>query len=206
MSAWTRPFGPTTTSEFSRRTFPFISPSIYRSDVPESSPRKRRPGPTREVSTADGALTAVGRAAETNAGVFTNVDFGASTLTSLLFDLLGLEVGFASDDLFHNIRFSLTHDPGPEPGGGSPDCGCQTIVQESRQVNAEVLVVLHQLVPCRFRPIRARWPLPCPGRHGPRPVLGGTGQAANLSNGSLLLVLCRVLYLHEDLVQIGTLE
>jgi hypothetical protein len=39
----------------------------------------------------------VGAAAGTNADGAIGADFGAATLTSLL----GLEVGFASDDLFH---------------------------------------------------------------------------------------------------------
>src|ERR1700691_4352777 len=79
--------------------------------------------------------------------------------------------------------FSLTHDPGPEPGGGSPECGYQTIVQESKQVNAEVLVVLHQLVPCRFRDIGGgrRCHFPAPGRQ--RPTGPGPGWRAERANG-----------------------
>ena len=102
--------------------------------------------------------------------------------------------------------FSLTYYLGPEPGGGSPECGCQTIVQESKQVNAEVLVVLHQSVTCRFRDIRgvgAATPLPRQTPMGdPVPGSGQSGQMEGLlTSGSELPVVPL-----EDMVQIGPLE
>ena len=72
-------------------------------------------------------------------------------------------------------------------------------------------MVLHQLVPCRFRDIwgvGAASSLPRADKDLEGPVPGGeqNGQMAGLSNGSLLRVLSCLLYLLEDKVQTGPLE
>ncbi len=72
-------------------------------------------------------------------------------------------------------------------------------------------MVLHQLVPCRFRDIwgvGAASSLPWADKDLESPVPDGeqNGQMAGLSNGSLLRVLSCLLYLLEDKVQTGPLE